>query len=451
MFKDKLTRQVKARRTFAIISHPDAGKTTMTEKLLLWGKAIQVAGMVKSRKSDRAATSDWMEMEKERGISITTSVMQFPFKGYTINLLDTPGHEDFSEDTYRTLTAVDAALMVIDGAKGVEDRTIKLMDVCRMRDTPIISFVNKMDREIREPLELLDEIENVLKIRCVPITWPLGTGRDFAGVYNLLEEKLYVYKAGFGSTITDIEIREGYDYPDIREKVGDFESRPFADSAPIFEKSLAENAGMGWTGKHTLLIHPQAGSFFVLGELFTSLPLAEDKKQIETTLSHCGSCRACIHVCPTHAIRKTPTGHYDVDARLCISYLTIELDGKIPVELRPKIGNRIFGCDDCQLICPWNKFARLATIEDFNPRHRLDKLSLLELWAWDTQDFLTKTEGSPIRRTGYDNFMRNVAVALGNAPFNQVIIDKLQQKRPMLSENTQEHIDWAIQQQLSKS
>ena len=238
------------------------------------------------------------------------------------------------------------------------------------------------------------------------------------------------------------------DYP---QYANDFVFRPFSDSAPIFERALAEQAGLGWTGKHTLLIHPQAGSFFVLGELFTSLPLAEDKKQIETTLSHCGSCRACIHVCPTHAIRKTPTGHYDVDARLCISYLTIELDGKIPVELRPKIGNRIFGCDDCQLICPWNKFARLATIEDFNPRHRLDKLSLLELWAWDTQDFLTKTEGSPIRRTGYDNFMRNVAVALGNAPFNQVIIDKLQQKRPMLSENTQEHIDWAIQQQLSKS
>ena len=146
MFKDELAKQVKVRRTFAIISHPDAGKTTMTEKLLLWGKAIQVAGMVKSRKSDRAATSDWMEMEKERGISITTSVMQFPYKGHTINLLDTPGHEDFSEDTYRTLTAVDSALMVIDGAKGVEERTIKLMEVCRMRDTPIISFVNKMDR-----------------------------------------------------------------------------------------------------------------------------------------------------------------------------------------------------------------------------------------------------------------------------------------------------------------
>ena len=147
-----------------------------------------------------------------------------------INLLDTPGHEDFSEDTYRTLTAVDSALMVIDGAKGVEERTIKLMEVCRMRDTPIISFVNKMDREIREPLELLDEIENVLKIKCVPITWPLGTGRDFAGVYNLLEEKFYVYKAGFGSVITDIEVRDGYDHADLREKVGELAWAAFEES-----------------------------------------------------------------------------------------------------------------------------------------------------------------------------------------------------------------------------
>src|SRR5574343_1859246 len=184
--------EVAKRRTFAIISHPAAGTTTLTEKLLLMGKAIEVAGTVKSRKSDRHATSDWMEMEKQRGIAITTSVMQFPYREHMVNLLDTPGHEDFSEDTYRTLTAVDSAVMVIDGAKGVEDRTIKLMEVCRMRDTPIISFVNKMDREIREPLELLDEIENVLKIKCVPITWPLGMGRDFAGVYNLLENKLYV-------------------------------------------------------------------------------------------------------------------------------------------------------------------------------------------------------------------------------------------------------------------
>jgi peptide chain release factor 3 len=183
------------RRTFAIISHPDAGKTTLTEKLLLFGGAISLAGSVKGRKADRHATSDWMELEKQRGISITTSVMQFPYLGTMINLLDTPGHADFSEDTYRTLTAVDAAMMVIDAAKGVEARTIKLMEICRMRKTPITTFVNKLDREGRDPLELLDEIERVLKIACVPITWPIGMGKFFRGVYHLVEDKIYVFDA----------------------------------------------------------------------------------------------------------------------------------------------------------------------------------------------------------------------------------------------------------------
>src|SRR6187551_3961195 len=183
------------RRTFAIISHPDAGKTTLTEKLLLFGGAIQMAGTVKGRKAARHATSDWMALEKQRGISITSSVMQFPFRGQIINLLDTPGHEDFSEDTYRTLTAVDSALMVIDCAKGVEERTIKLMEVCRLRDTPIMTFINKLDREGREPMELLDEIEKILKIRTSPITGPIGMGRDLKGVYHLQEDRIYAYEA----------------------------------------------------------------------------------------------------------------------------------------------------------------------------------------------------------------------------------------------------------------
>ena len=217
----QLATEVAIRRTFAIISHPDAGKTTITEKLLLWGKAIQVAGTVKSRKSDRHATSDWMEMEKQRGISITTSVMQFPYRDHIINLLDTPGHEDFSEDTYRTLTAVDSALMVIDGAKGVEDRTIKLMDVCRMRDTPIITFINKLDRENREPIELLDEIENILKIQCAPITWPIGMGRDFKGVYNLIEDRIYLYQAGHGHEIVATKTIQGLDNPELDALIGE--------------------------------------------------------------------------------------------------------------------------------------------------------------------------------------------------------------------------------------
>ena len=173
--------EISRRRTFAIISHPDAGKTTLTEKLLLFGGAIQLAGTVKGRKAARHATSDWMALEQQRGISVTSSVMQFPYEGRMVNLLDTPGHEDFSEDTYRTLTAVDSALMVIDCAKGVEERTIKLMEVCRLRDTPIMTFINKLDREGREPMELLDEIEKVLKISCAPVTWPIGMGRELQG------------------------------------------------------------------------------------------------------------------------------------------------------------------------------------------------------------------------------------------------------------------------------
>src|SRR5688572_14518759 len=193
MLDDVSAGEISKRRTFAIISHPDAGKTTLTEKLLLFGGAIQLAGTVKGRKAARHATSDWMRLEQQRGISVTSSVMQFPYAGRVINLLDTPGHEDFSEDTYRTLTAVDSALMVIDCAKGVEERTIKLMEVCRLRDTPIMTFINKLEREGREPLALLDEIEKVLGIGCAPVTWPIGMGRELSGIYHFGEDRIYVY------------------------------------------------------------------------------------------------------------------------------------------------------------------------------------------------------------------------------------------------------------------
>jgi peptide chain release factor 3 len=196
MADSSLINEIKKRRTFAIISHPDAGKTTITEKLLLWGSAIQVAGSVKGKRGPHA-TSDWMTMEQERGISVTSSVMQFPYHDRMVNLLDTPGHEDFSEDTYRTLTAVDSALMVIDGAKGVEDRTVKLMNVCRLRDTPIFSFVNKMDRDIRDPIELLDEIESVLAIKGAPINWPIDMGSHFKGVYNLYTDTIHCFEMGW--------------------------------------------------------------------------------------------------------------------------------------------------------------------------------------------------------------------------------------------------------------
>jgi peptide chain release factor 3 len=216
-FPPDLVRDVALRRTFAIISHPDAGKTTLTEKLLLFGGAIQLAGTVKSRKSARHATSDWMEVEKQRGISVTSSVMQFPYAGFTVNLLDTPGHEDFSEDTYRVLTAVDAAVMVIDAAKGVEAQTIKLLEVCRLRDTPIITFVNKMDREVREPLELLAEIESVLKLDCAPVTWPVGMGKAFRGVYHLLNDRLLRFTPGGARVSEDTELIQGLDNPRLDE------------------------------------------------------------------------------------------------------------------------------------------------------------------------------------------------------------------------------------------
>ncbi|KHD11252.1 peptide chain release factor 3 [Candidatus Thiomargarita nelsonii] len=215
-----LSEETARRRTFAIISHPDAGKTTVTEKLLLFGGAIKLAGTVKGRKAARHATSDWMELEKQRGISVTSSVMQFPYQGIIINLLDTPGHEDFSEDTYRTLTAVDSALMVIDSGKGVEQRTIKLMDVCRLRDTPILTFINKLDRDGLDPIDLLDEIETVLKIRCAPITWPIGMGKHFKGIYHFLENSVTLFEPGKNAIASEGQIYTTLDDPQLVAKLG---------------------------------------------------------------------------------------------------------------------------------------------------------------------------------------------------------------------------------------
>jgi peptide chain release factor 3 len=212
--------EINRRRTFAIISHPDAGKTTLTEKLLHYGGAIQVAGTVKARKSSRHATSDWMKLEQERGISVTSSVMQFPYKNGIINLLDTPGHADFSEDTYRTLTAVDSALMVIDVAKGVEERTIKLMEVCRLRTTPIMTFINKLDREGRDPIDLLDEVEEVLKIDCAPMTWPIGMGKNLKGIYRLYDDTVRLF-AGRGVKGEEDKFIAGLHNPELNEALGE--------------------------------------------------------------------------------------------------------------------------------------------------------------------------------------------------------------------------------------
>lgn len=224
-----LEQEVDKRRTFAIISHPDAGKTTLTEQLLLKGGAIQLAGTVKSRKSSRYATSDWMEMEKQRGISITSSVMQFKYGGKIVNLLDTPGHADFSEDTYRTLTAVDSALMVIDVAKGVEDRTRKLMEICRMRNTPIVTFINKLDREGQTPLDLFDEIERELNIQCVPITWPAGMGSSAKGIYHIQRREFLPWYRGKGDEAREVKPISGDDEAALEEVLGSDKDRLFED------------------------------------------------------------------------------------------------------------------------------------------------------------------------------------------------------------------------------
>lgn len=213
-------KEVDQRRCFGIISHPDAGKTTLTEKLLLFGGAIQMAGAIKARKADRHATSDWMKIEQERGISVTTSVMKFDYRDYEVNLLDTPGHQDFSEDTYRVLTAVDSALMVIDSVKGVETQTEKLMSICRMRNTPIITFINKLDREGQSPLDLLQEIEDKLQLECAPLSWPIGMGKSFRGVYNLYRKEFVLFRPGQSRRPQDtITIKDVFD-PKLDELLG---------------------------------------------------------------------------------------------------------------------------------------------------------------------------------------------------------------------------------------
>ncbi len=257
------------RRTFAIISHPDAGKTTLTEKLLWFGGAIQMAGAVRARKAGRHATSDWMEMERQRGISITSSVMQFPYRDCVINLLDTPGHEDFSEDTYRTLTAVDSAVMVVDSVKGVEDRTIKLMQVCRLRDTPILTFINKLDREGRPPIELLDEIESVLGIQCAPLTWPISMGKRFRGVYHLYDDVVAVFdpQAEKGTA----QIIDGLSNPRLDELIGDQAAELREDIELVRGASHTFNRKAYLSGKQTPVFFGSAANNFGVQSLLDAV------------------------------------------------------------------------------------------------------------------------------------------------------------------------------------
>ncbi|MEM1263286.1 MAG: peptide chain release factor 3 [Pseudomonadota bacterium] len=282
---------IQARRTFAIISHPDAGKTTLTEKLLLFGGAITLAGSVKGRKAARHATSDWMKLEQERGISVTSSVMQFPYRDRVVNLLDTPGHEDFSEDTYRTLTAVDSALMVIDCAKGVEQRTIKLMEVCRLRDTPIMTFINKLDREGREPIDLLDEIESVLKIACAPVTWPIGMGSRLRGVYHLGEDRIYCYQPDGNGRAGETTTIDGLSSAEAHAFLGD-EHNDFSDEVELVRGAVAElDPDEYLAGRQTPVFFGSAISNFGVRELLNGFvdlapqpqPRDADQREVKPT------------------------------------------------------------------------------------------------------------------------------------------------------------------------
>jgi len=225
----------------------------------------------------------------------------------------------------------------------------------------------------------------------------------------------------------------------IQAQIGPFGFRAFVDSAPVLEKAIAEQAGLGWIGKNTLVLNRKAGSYFFLAELFVDLPLPVDPPH---ATEHCGRCSACLDICPTSAF----VGPYVLDARRCISYLTIELKGAIPEDLRPLIGNRVFGCDDCQIVCPWNRFARPSGESDFKPRHNLDNAELAELFLWDEDKFLSSTEGSPLRRTGYENWLRNLAVGLGNAPSTIPVLEALKARRDHPSELVREHVEWALKQ-----
>lgn len=251
-------------------------------------------------------------------------------------------------------------------------------------------------------------------------------------------EKAYVSRYALGRDYHKLIRKRVQHLADrIQETIGPFGFRAFVDSAPVLEKAIAEQAGLGWIGKNTLLLNRKAGSYFFLAELFVDLPLPVDEPQGS---EHCGRCQACLDICPTGAF----VGPYVLDARRCISYLTIELKSAIPVELRSLIGNRVFGCDDCQIVCPWNRFARPTGETDFKPRHNLDNADLAELFLWDEATFLSNTEGSPLRRAGYERWLRNLAVGLGNAPSTIPVLEALRARQHHPSELVREHVEWAL-------
>lgn len=296
-----------------------------------------------------------------------------------------------------------------------------------------MDYMARHGRKRSRPAELLPGTLRVISVRMDYLP-PAGTEAE--AVLNVPTAG-YVSRYALGRDYHKVMRRRLQQLADrIEAKIGPFGYRAFTDSAPVLEKPLAQKAGLGWIGKHTNLLAREAGSWFFLGELYTDLPLPVDSP----IASHCGNCRACIDICPTQAI----VAPYQLDARRCISYLTIELKGTIPEPLRPLIGNRIYGCDDCQLVCPWNRFARPSNEPDFAPRHGLDAPRLIDLFAWREDEFLARTEGSAIRRIGHERWLRNIAVALGNAPHSAGIIEALRARADHPSALVREHVAWAL-------
>ena len=297
-----------------------------------------------------------------------------------------------------------------------------------------MDYMQRHGSKRTRPEELVPGTINVISVRMDYLS------ADAAGMQATLDDPMlaYVSRYALGRDYHKLMRNRLQQLADrISAFIGPFGYRAFVDSAPVLEKALARNAGLGWIGKHSNLIDTKRGSWFFIGELYTDLPLAQDAAEIG---HYCGTCTRCIDICPTQAI----VAPNRIDARRCISYLTIELHGPIPEDLRPLIGNRIYGCDDCQLVCPWNKFAQSTAERDFAPRHRLDRMPLTEAFAWNESEFLTRTEGSPIRRIGHERWLRNIAVALGNAPTSPAILQALQSRRDDASPLLREHVQWAL-------
>lgn len=298
-----------------------------------------------------------------------------------------------------------------------------------------MTFMEKHGSKRTHPAQLVDGTLSVISVRMD--YWPEQAAEPWSVIND--SEKAFVSRYALGRDYHKLMRKRLAKLAEhIQKEVGEFGYRVFTDSAPVMEKAIAEKAGLGWIGKHTNVLNRDHGSYFFLGEIYTDLPLPAT----HSVSAHCGSCSACIDICPTQAI----VAPYELDARRCISYLTIELRGAIPEEFRPLMGNRIYGCDDCQLICPWNKYAQATTESDYLPREGLDAPQLVDLFMWSEHTFLSRLEGSPIRRIGYDCWLRNIAVALGNAKTSQSVIEALQSRSNQVSDMVQEHIDWALQQ-----